>query len=43
MNIPGLTNVKGAEEVTKAMIAMRYIPYWYQYFQMQPGLPEAMI
>lgn len=43
LNIPVLTNVKGAEEVTKAMIAMRYIPCWYQYFQMMPGLPEAMI
>lgn len=43
LNIPILTNVKGAEEVTKAMIAIRYIPYWYQYFQMMPGLPEAMI
>ncbi|HOR62150.1 MAG TPA: alpha/beta hydrolase [Smithellaceae bacterium] len=43
LNIPVLTNVKGAEEVTKAMIAMRYLPYWYQYFQMMPGLPEAMI
>ena len=43
LNIPVLTNVKGAQEVTKAMIAMRYIPYWYQYFQMMPGLAEAMI
>ena len=43
MNIPILTNAKGAAEVEKAMIAMRFIPYWYQYFQMQPGLPEAMI
>jgi pimeloyl-ACP methyl ester carboxylesterase len=43
LNIPVLTNVKGAEETGKAMIAMRYIPYWYQYFQMMPGLPEAMI
>ncbi len=43
LNIPVLTNVKGAEEVTKAMMAMRYLPYWYQYFQMMPGLPEAMI
>ena len=41
MNIPILTNAKGAAEVEKAMIAMRFIPYWYQYFQMQPGLPEA--
>lgn len=43
LNIPILANVKGAEEVTKAMIAIRYIPYWYQYFQMMPVLPEAMI
>lgn len=43
LNIPILTNLKGAEEVAKAMIAMRYMPYWYQYFQMMPGLPEAMI
>ena len=43
MNIPILTNVRGAEEVTKAMIAIRYFPYWYQYFQIMPGLPEAMI
>jgi pimeloyl-ACP methyl ester carboxylesterase len=43
LNIPILTNIKGAEEVAKAMIAMRYMPYWYQYFQMMPGLPEVMI
>jgi len=43
MNIPILTNLKGAEEVTKSMIAIRYFPYWYQYFQMQPYLPEVMI
>ena len=43
LNIPILTNVRGAEEVGKAMIAMRFLPYWYQYFQMMPGLPEAMI
>jgi pimeloyl-ACP methyl ester carboxylesterase len=43
MNIPILTNIKGAEEVAKAMIAIRYFPYWYQYFQMQPLLPETMI
>ena len=43
MNIPILTNIKGAEEVAKAMIAIRYFPYWYQYFQMQPLLPEVMI
>ncbi|MBT9173561.1 MAG: Epoxide hydrolase A [Syntrophomonadaceae bacterium] len=43
MNIPILTNLRGAEEVTRAMIAKRYLPYWYQYFQMQPILPEVMI
>jgi haloacetate dehalogenase len=43
LNIPILTNIKGAEEAAKAMIAMRYMPYWYQYFQMMPGLPEVMI
>ncbi len=43
LNIPILTNIKGAEEVAKAMIAMRFMPYWYQYFQMMPGLPEVMI
>jgi len=43
LNIPILTNLRGAEEVTKAMIAIKYFPYWYQYFQMQPILPEVMI
>ena len=43
MNIPILTNVRGAEEVAKAMIAIKYFPMWYQYFQMQPLLPEVMI
>lgn len=43
LNIPILTNVRGAEEVAKAMVAIRYFPYWYQYFQMQPILPEVMI
>jgi haloacetate dehalogenase len=43
MNIPIITNVAGAQEAAKALAAMRFMPYWYQYFQMQPGLPEAMI
>lgn len=43
MNIPVITNTAGAREADRALAAMRYIPYWYQYFQMQPGLPEAMI
>jgi len=43
MNIPVITNTAGALEATKALTAMRFIPYWYQYFQQQPGLAEAMI
>jgi haloacetate dehalogenase len=43
LNIPILTNVKGAEEAGKAMVAMKFFPLWYQYFQMQPILPEVMI
>jgi len=43
LNIPVVTNTAGAMEAAKALIAMRFIPYWYQYFQMQPGLAEAMI
>ncbi len=43
MNIPVITNTTGAQESTKALIPMRYIPFWYQYFQQQPGLAEAMI
>jgi len=43
MNIPVITNAAGAQEAAKALAAMRFLPYWYQYFQMQPGLPEAMI
>lgn len=43
LNIPVITNMKGAMEAGQALVAMRFIPYWYQYFQMQPGLPEAMI
>ena len=43
MNIPVITNAAGAQEAGKALAAMRFMPYWYQYFQMQPHLPEAMI
>jgi haloacetate dehalogenase len=43
INIPVVTNIEGAVEVEKALAAMRFIPYWYQYFQQQPGLAEAMI
>ena len=43
MNIPVITNAAGAQEAAQALAAMRFMPYWYQYFQMQPGLAEAMI
>lgn len=43
MNIPVITNAAGAREADKALAAMRYMPLWYQYFQQQPGLAEAMI
>ncbi len=43
LNIPVITNAAGAQEAAKALAAMRFMPYWYQYFQMQPGLAEAMI
>lgn len=43
MNIPVLTNIRGSQDAAQSMIAQKYLPYWYQYFQMQPGLPEAMI
>ena len=43
MNIPVITNKKGEADAQKAMIAMRFMPMWYQYFQQQPGLAEGMI
>lgn len=43
MNIPVITNAKGEKDAQKALIAMRFMPMWYQYFQQQPGLAEAMI
>ncbi|MBN1473999.1 MAG: alpha/beta hydrolase [Syntrophaceae bacterium] len=43
MNIPVITNKKGEADAQKALIAMRFMPMWYQYFQQQPGLAEAMI
>jgi haloacetate dehalogenase len=43
LNIPVITNGAGALEAAKALAAMRFMPYWYQYFQQQPGLAEAMI
>jgi pimeloyl-ACP methyl ester carboxylesterase len=43
MNIPVVTNTAGALEAAKALTAKRFVPYWYQYFQQQPGLAEALI
>lgn len=43
LNIPILTNVKGAEKMGEIMASIKFFPYWYQYFQMQPILPETMI
>jgi len=43
INFPILTNAKGAAAVKEYMTSVGYRPYWYQYFQMQPTLPETMI
>lgn len=43
MNIPVITNTAGQREAEEALAAMRFRPLWYQYFQQQRGLPEAMI
>lgn len=43
MNIPVITNTAGEQEAEQALAAMRFVPLWYQYFQQQPGLPEAMV
>jgi haloacetate dehalogenase len=43
MNIPVITNAAGQREAVEALAAMSFKPLWYQYFQQQRGLPEAMI
>jgi len=43
MNIPVITNAKGFQEAIKVMRDRGSVPQWYQYFQWQPGLAEAMI
>jgi len=43
MNIPVITNAKGNAEAMKIMCSRGSVPNWYQYFQQQPGLAEAMI
>ena len=43
MNIPVITNTSGNREALDVMHRRGSVPQWYQYFQQQPGLPEAMI
>jgi len=43
MNIPVITNTRGNAEALEIMRSRNCIPFWYQHFQQQPGLAEAMI
>jgi pimeloyl-ACP methyl ester carboxylesterase len=43
MNIPVLTNPEGTREARSKIFSQGGVPFWYQYFQQQPRLPEAMI
>ncbi|HET56806.1 MAG TPA: alpha/beta hydrolase [Deltaproteobacteria bacterium] len=43
MNMVVINNAEGNAEAMKIMQSMGSIPFWYQYFQQQPGLAEAMI
>ncbi|MBN1652959.1 MAG: alpha/beta hydrolase [Deltaproteobacteria bacterium] len=43
LNIPVLTNPVGTKEARQLIFSRGAMPFWYQYFQMQRGLPEAMI
>jgi pimeloyl-ACP methyl ester carboxylesterase len=43
MNIAVLTNPKGTQKGRDIIFAKGGIHFWYQYFQQQPMLPEAMI
>lgn len=43
MNIPVITNAAGLSEAMKVIYSRGAVPFWYQYFQQQPGLAEAMI
>jgi pimeloyl-ACP methyl ester carboxylesterase len=43
MNIFVLTNPKGTAEARRIIFDAGGIHFWYQYFQQQPVLPEAMI
>ncbi|MBN2397319.1 MAG: alpha/beta hydrolase [Deltaproteobacteria bacterium] len=43
MNIPVINNTNGNAEALEIMRSHDCIPFWYQHFQQQPALPEAMI
>ena len=43
MNINVVTNPQGTKEAREFIMGFGGIHFWYQYFQMMPGLPEAMI
>lgn len=43
MNIPIITNLQANLEARDVMYSEGAVPLWYQYFQMQPNLPEEMI
>ena len=43
MNIPVISNTAGTMEAIKTIYSRGAVPFWYQYFQQQPGLAEAMI
>jgi len=43
MNIPVITNASGNREAREVINSWGGLPHWYQYFQQQPGLAEAMI
>jgi len=43
MNIFIITNKDAMVEAAKVMRAINCVPLWYQHFQQQPGLAEAMI
>jgi haloacetate dehalogenase len=43
MNIPVIANLEGARKAKKAIFENGAVALWYQHFQQQPKLPEAMI
>ncbi|MFP4194465.1 MAG: alpha/beta fold hydrolase [Desulfobacterales bacterium] len=43
INIPVMNNSKGNSEAIDIIRSKNCVPLWYQHFQQQPGLAEAMI